>query len=81
MLEERAVNVDLSAKNQELQQQLDRKTAELEDLEAKMIALEVNQVNLAEQNSVPATTPSLGRSQEIDELVKEIEYCIGQLRK
>ncbi len=81
LVAERETNAVLSSKNQSLQTDLDQKSAQIEELENKMKVQEERLMVMTEQDSGSAVIPSLGRSQEIDELVKEIEYCISQLRK
>lgn len=81
LLAEREQNADLIAKNSQLQKELDSKMSEMKDLAIQLNDQELKMVSMAEQNSSPVSNSSLGRTQEIDELVKEIEYCIGQLRK
>lgn len=81
LLKEREQNANLKSSISQLQAELDQKNDEMQGLAAKLSEQDAKMVQMAEQNSVPAAIPSLGRSQEIDELVKEIEYCIGQLRK
>ncbi len=78
---ERDRNASLISENEELQSKLNEKLAEITALENKLIEQEQRLIGQNEQSSVPVSNSSLGRTQEIDELVKEIEYCISQLRK
>ena len=81
LVAEREKNAVLSSKNQSIQDELDQKSAQIETLEAKLKMQEERLLAMTEHDSGSEINPSLGKSQEIDELVKEIEYCIGQLRK
>jgi methyl-accepting chemotaxis protein len=81
LVSEREKSANLSSKNQHIQNELDQKTAQIEELENKLKAQEERLMVLAEQDSGSANSPSVGNTHEIDELVKEIEYCISQLRK
>ena len=85
-----SVHVDLQnerAKCLNQQLELDTLKVELEDLKIKNQNL-LSQVNLLQvqleetKSQVINNSDSPGRNdEEIDELVKEIEYCINQLRK
>ncbi len=81
LLKERQRTADLATKNDQLQAEIDEKSAALKEMEAKLMEQEERLANVTQQKSDSVVAPSLGRTQEIDELVKEIEYCIGQLRK
>lgn len=81
LLEERAKNEELTAELTSLKTELHEKIEELK-LKDQLISDKdslLRQMN--EQNTVSVPEESLNRAFEIDELVKEIEYCIGQLRK
>ena len=78
---ERENNASLLSKNEQLQSDLDEKLAEVSRLESKLNEQDKQMVGLTEQSSVSTAIPSRGNAQEIDELVKEIDYCISQLRK
>lgn len=75
-------------KNQVLQAQILEKEERLQaakQLENEHIAV-IDQLKLdlevAKNQVVEVSVPQIGRNEEqIDELVKEIEYCIGQLKK
>ena len=78
---------DLSSENDRLKSELANsmtgwKTTKKELAKSQSLILELEKVVASknEQNSshVPVND---NRDKEIDELVKEIEYCIGQLRK
>lgn len=81
LLAEREKNAALASKNNQLQTEIDQKSLQLLEFESNLKAQEERLANMTEQISDSSVAPSLGRTQEIDELVKEIEYCIGQLRK
>ena len=75
-------------KNQILQAQILEKEERLQaakQLENEHLAV-IDQLKLdlevAKNQVVEVSVPQIGRNEEqIDELVKEIEYCIGQLKK
>jgi cell shape-determining protein MreC len=75
-------------KNQVLQAQILEKEERLQaakQLENERLAV-IDQLKLdlevAKNQVVEVSVPQIGRNEEqIDELVKEIEYCIGQLKK
>lgn len=75
-------------KNQVLQAQILEKEERLQaakQLENEHLAV-IDQLKLdlevAKNQVVEVSVPQIGRNEEqIDELVKEIEYCIGQLKK
>ena len=81
LVSEREKNANLLSKNEQLQAQFEEKQAEVSRLESKLNEQEERLVGLTEQSSVSVASPSKGNAQEIDELVKEIDYCISQLRK
>jgi chromosome segregation ATPase len=60
--------------------QLVEKQIELNDLSTKISELETKLITKKEQDVVIVKETGVSDSQ-IDELVKEIEYCIGQLKK
>jgi hypothetical protein len=81
LLNERSKNAilidDLASLKSELQEKKEVLMAKDIQISEKDSQLE----KMNEQNTVSSPDESLNRSHEIDELVKEIEYCIGQLRK
>jgi predicted nuclease with TOPRIM domain len=84
---ERAKNEALSAENSELKSAMDGKTKEVGNLQNKVSELSANIESLKEQSvnsqSNTETTTQVGgvlTNEEIDALVKEIEYCIQQLK-
>jgi|TARA_R110000737_G_scaffold222262_1_gene237534 chromosome segregation ATPase len=81
LLEERAKNAKLESDLESLKMSLQEKNEELATKNQQLSEKESQLVQMNEQNTVSMPEESLNRSHEIDELVKEIEYCIGQLRK
>lgn len=81
---ERAKNATLTAEVSELKSEMESKTQEVENLQRKVSeltdtieALKEQSVNNDSETPVGATLSN----QEIDALVKEIEYCIAQLKR
>lgn len=76
------------SKNAVLQEEIDRKNEQLA-VEANAISLMKEEIeslksalHLAENKVVEVPVPVKGKNeQEIDELVKEIEFCIEQLKQ
>jgi septation ring formation regulator EzrA len=76
------------SKNEILQEEIDRNKEELAQeltanthLKAEIESLK-SALHLAENKVVEVPAPVIGRTeQEIDELVKEIEFCIEQLKQ
>ncbi len=81
LLEERAKNAKLITDNSTLKSELREKDEELNGKNQYILEKENQLVKMNEQNTVSVPEESLTRSLEIDELVKEIEHCISQLRK
>ncbi len=81
LLEERAKNVKLSAEIANLKSEILEKEEELKISNQLIREKEGQLEQINEQNTVSSPEESLTRTHEIDELVKEIEYCISQLRK
>lgn len=77
---EREKNLELYVEISELKEQLNQSKL---DIEAKTQEIaNLNTVVETTKNQVVEVPVSLGRKdEEIDELVKEIEYCISQLKK
>lgn len=76
------------SKNEILQEEIDRNKEELaKEITANThLKVEIESLksalHLAENKVVEAPAPVIGRNeQEIDELVKEIEFCIEQLKQ
>ena len=82
MLAERATNATLNAEISRLKDQMSSKEQEVENLQEKVAELAGTIESLKEQsvNSTPQAEVKLS-NEEIDALVKEIEYCIGQLKR
>ena len=75
-------------KNHQLSAEIEMLKVEKNDLEAKIQAREAELNELSErtkitieQNAISPDDRSVQREKEIDDLVKEIEYCISQLEK
>jgi uncharacterized protein YfkK (UPF0435 family) len=81
LLEERSKNAQLIEDLSQLKSVILEKDQEL-IAKNQLISEKESQLDqINEQNAVSLPDDSLNRAHEIDELVKEIEYCIGQLRK
>jgi len=81
LLDERAKNAKLITDISTLRSELLEKDEELNGKNHYIMEKENQLVKMNEQNTVSVPEESLTRSHEIDELVKEIEHCISQLRK
>jgi chromosome segregation ATPase len=81
LLEERAKNANLTADLEALKTDLRQKNEELMAKNQEISEINSQLIKMNEQNTVSMPEESLNRAHEIDELVKEIEYCIDQLRK
>lgn len=77
---ERSKNNELTAQNKGLTAELAEKSTAIESLNEQINELATKQSETKEQN-VSQTEESGISDEQIDELVKEIEYCIGQLKK
>ncbi|MFK7786181.1 MAG: hypothetical protein AB8B56_13760 [Crocinitomicaceae bacterium] len=77
---ERSKNDELSAENERLQANLAEKSTEISNLQSKVESLKEAQ-NLAKVQNVNPSEEEKISDDQIDELVREIEYCIGQLKK
>ncbi len=79
---ERAKNATLTAEVSELKAEMSGKSQEVENLKGKVSELTDNIESMKEQrvNTTSETKATLS-NEEIDALVKEIEYCIKQLKK
>lgn len=75
------------SKNQDLENNLDRLRSELKDKESEVLKLqqEISQyeAKIKAQNEVSVADQKSERisDTEIDELVREIDYCIAQLKR
>lgn len=79
--EVRATNVSLQAELTESHNQLEKSKKEGENLSEALNELK-SALETANNQVVEVDRPTQGRKDdEIDELVKEIEYCISQLKK
>lgn len=80
LMEQRDSNKVLLEENLVLKEQFEALLLEKRSLEDTVVVLR-DEVEMTRRQIV-STPASLGRNDEqIDELVKEIEYCIGQLKK
>lgn len=79
---ERATNATLIAEVSQLKTEMESKQQEITQLQSKVSELSGKIESLKEQgnNLSPAAENKLS-NEEIDALVKEIEYCIGQLKR
>ncbi len=77
---ERSKNNELTAKIKGLTAELAEKSSEIASLNEQIDELKLKQSEAKEQ-SVGHAENSGFSDEQIDELVKEIEYCIGQLKK
>lgn len=81
---ERAKNETLSVEISELKEEINGKTQEVENLQAKVSELSASIESLKEQRVNSESTSPTGATlsnEEIDALVKEIEYCVKQLKR
>ena len=76
----RSKNDELTAENDRLKASLSEKSTEISNLQSKVESLKEEQ-NLAKVQSVNPSEEEKISDEQIDELVREIEYCIGQLKK
>lgn len=77
---ERAANGSLTDEIAVLKNELLEKTAEIETLQGSIAELNGQIKTLTEQGGKESVGKSIS-NEEIDALVKEIEYCIGQLKR
>jgi len=73
-------NDELTQENQGLKSQLTEKSTEISTLQSKVESLKEAQESAKIQSVNPSDEEKISDDQ-IDELVREIEYCIGQLKK
>ncbi|XOV67129.1 MAG: hypothetical protein ACFHU9_16030 [Fluviicola sp.] len=81
---ERAKNETLSAEISELKNEMRSKAEEVESLQTKVSELSANIESFKEQSvnsEAAAQKGAVLTNEEIDALVKEIEYCIKQLKR
>ena len=77
---EQAKNESFQTEITQLKEQLASKNTEVEELESKMIGLKSG-IGATKEQDVDGAVETSVSDEQIDELVKEIEYCIGQLKK
>lgn len=77
---ERSKNDELIAENKALKSNLTEKSNEISGLQTKIESLEEAQRSAKEQSVNHSEEKNIS-DEQIDELVSEIEYCIGQLKK
>lgn len=73
-------NKDLESHAKVLRDELDSLRLENEDLKEQIISLQ-NDVQAKSEQSISISNETSVSDEKIDELVKEIEFCIGQLKK
>jgi phage-related minor tail protein len=78
--EEREKNKALSAELHLITERLEVEKQKEEQLLSKIEALS-NELETTKSQVVETSPPSGKNDEEIDELVKEIEYCISQLKR
>jgi chromosome segregation ATPase len=76
----REQNNILETENKSLKSQIEMLQKDREDQKAKLSDLEL-QLMAAKEQVASAPVSQSRKEEEIDELVKEIEYCISQLKK
>ena len=76
---ERSKNDELIKENAQLKEKLTNQSDEISSLQAKINTLKELQSSAKEQSVHPSA--DLISDEKIDELVREIEYCIGQLKR
>lgn len=79
-VQERSKNDELTSENERLKADLAEKSSEISNLQSKVESLKEVQNSAKLQNVNPSEEEKVSDDQ-IDELVREIEYCIGQLKK
>lgn len=77
---ERSNNNDLIAENESLKANLNEKASEISTLQSTIEAFKEAQNSAKEQNVNQSDEKRIS-DEQIDEMVREIEYCIGQLKK
>ena len=77
---ERSTNQKLQEEVEGLRKQLSARDGEIAELSLKMDELETKLNTTSEREVIGSESMGVS-NEEIDELVKEIEYCIGQLKK
>ena len=77
---EKANNEELTQEIQSLKQEISLKNEQVDELNSKITELNDGLKAVKEQNITGSEGKGIS-DEQIDELVKEIEYCIGQLKK
>ena len=77
---ERSKNEELQAEISTLKNSLSESTSKLDALAAEIESLKKIHETSYEQNAVVTSDRGIS-DEQIDDLVKEIEYCIGQLKR
>lgn len=77
--EERQNNAVLTNAIADLKKELEQRELELSEVKSKVAELE-KEVLTAKEQVINPVISSERNDEEIDELVKEIEYCISQLK-
>ncbi len=80
LLAERATNQRLQKETEELKQQLSDKEEKILGLQQTLTGLEAK-LEATKEKDVVVSEGTKVSDEQIDELVKEIEYCIAQLKK
>ena len=76
---ERSTNAKLQEQNESLANEIISKNNEITALRSKISEIELNNKTV-EKQGVIGSEAKLISNEQIDELVKEIEYCIKQLK-
>ena len=77
---EKAKNEKLTLEIQTLKQEVTLKDVKVDELNSKITELN-DGLKAAKEQSISGSEGNGYSDEQIDELVKEIEYCIGQLKK
>ena len=78
--QERSKNDELIAENEALKANLNEKSSEISTLQSMIESFKEAQNSAKEQNVSQSEEKRIS-DEQINELVREIEYCIGQLKK
>lgn len=77
---EKARNEELTQEIQNLKEQVSLKDEKVTELNEKVSELNES-IKVVKEQSISSSEVTGVTDEQIDELVKEIEYCIGQLKK
>ncbi|HIP31265.1 MAG TPA: hypothetical protein EYG86_00740 [Crocinitomicaceae bacterium] len=80
LLTEKAENKELKNEVEELKSQLEVQKSKLNSLEVELEETKNNENDFSEQ-VISRSEGTMITEEQIDGLVKEIDYCIGQLKK